>query len=173
MVTHFTEPYNWFHITDAFKNYQELLDNLPGNDEYVQYRHYPKRYLYPCKDSFWKSLVDEFKERHGPNTRVQLCRDFDGYSIGPHTDGSEKSTIIYYLATDEKQEHLGTTIYIPKVNGFKCDGKKHHDVSGFYKYKTVSYLPNTAFGFYRCDYSFHGVEKTDSVRNVLQVSIHD
>lgn len=173
MRTNYTDPYEWFHITDAFDNYQDILDNLPGNDEYEQYKTYPKRFLYSCKDSFWSSIVQSFKDLLGPNTRVQLCRDFEGYSIGPHTDGSEKSTILYYLARDDKNPHLGTSIYVPKEEGFTCDGKKHHPVNKFNKVKTVPYLPNTGFGFIRSNNSFHGVETTDSVRDVLQISIHD
>ena len=167
----FTEPYRWFQINDAFENYEELISNLPKDDEYRQYGLYPNRYIYDIRNGFWGMISDEFKDIYGPQTRTQLCRDLPGYSIGPHTDGREKSTILYYLAEDDSKVHLGTSIYIPKKKGFRCDGTKHHNFEDFEKVKTIPYLPNTGFGFVRCDWSFHGVEPTDSVRNILQVSI--
>lgn len=172
MIQTFTEPYEWFYITEAFDNYSELLENLPEDKFYKQYNHYPKRCLYDCKDSFWSKFSQELLEKHKAS-RVQLCRDFPGYAIGPHTDGKERSTILYYLAGNDSKQHLGTSIYVPKNPNFTCDGAKHHAFKRFNKFKTVPYLPNTGFGFIRCDYSFHGVEKTDSVRNVIQVSIND
>jgi hypothetical protein len=171
--TNYTEPYQWFHLQEVFdpELYKEILVNLPEDNEYKQYKLYPKRYIFEIKKGFWADIAKEFVKTHGKNIRVQLCRDKIGYSIGPHTDGSEKSSILYYLAEDDSKPHLGTSIYLPKKKGFTCNGKKHHDFKDFEKVKTIPYLPNTAFGFMRCDWSFHGVEQTDSVRNILQVSI--
>jgi hypothetical protein len=171
----FTEPYQWFRLTEIFEpdHYQELLDNLPEDSDYRKYKLYPSRYINDCDRGFWAFVSRNFKTAYGEKTRVQLCRDFPGYSIGPHTDGTEKSSILIYLAKDESQPHLGTSIYVPKRKGFMCNGKKHHKFDDFEKVKTVPYLPNTGFGFIRCGWSFHGVEQTDSVRNVLQVSIYE
>lgn len=165
-----THPYRWDRLTNCFENYQELLSNLPKDEEYTQYKLYPNRTIYKINGGFWGELEEVFKRVFG-NCRVQLCRDFPGYSIGPHTDGGrDKETFLFYLAKDDSKPHLGTSIY--KRDGFTCDGSKHHPREGFELFKTVPYLPNTGFRFWRTNNSFHGVELTDSVRDVLQVNIY-
>jgi hypothetical protein len=148
-----------------------LLSNLPKDEEYEQYKLYPNRTIYRIKEGFWSEVLQGFQSLFGRQIRVQLCRDYPGYSIGPHTDGGrDKETYLFYLAKDDSKPHLGTSIYTRE--GFTCDGSKHHPREGFELVTTAPYLPNTGFHFFRTNNSFHGVEPTDSVRDVLQVNIY-
>jgi hypothetical protein len=172
-----TEPYSHFYQTDVFSPefYAEMLFNLPSDFEYRQYNtKYAKRYLYDMATpkTFWSKVDQLFRDVYGNNIRTQLCRDFGGYSIGPHTDGRKESkTILFYLPKDDSQPYLGTSVYVPKDKQFTCDGTKHHDFDKFNRVNTAPYVPNTCFGFIRSDNSFHGVEPHSSTRNLIQVSV--
>jgi len=172
-VERFSEPYEHFVITswadDDF--YIEMIENLPDMKIYKQYNDkYKNRYLYDMKDKFWKKVRKMFESAYGNNVRVQMCRDFPGYSIGPHTDGKrEKQTILFYLT--DKALDVGTNVYVPNIKGFTSDGRQHLEFKDFTKVKQASYKPNMAFGFVRSDNSFHGVEPCDVERNLIQVSI--
>lgn len=169
----FQHPFDHFFVDNAFEDYAAMIRNLPPLDQYRKYSDkYPNRYLYDCADPFWRTVVERFYDAHGSRIRVQLCRDLPGYSIGPHTDGKkEYSTILYYLAQDDTQPHLGTSVYTPRHDGFTCDGSRHHERDDFDVLFTVPYLPNTGFGFIRSDNSFHGVDPTTAVRDIMQISI--
>jgi hypothetical protein len=168
-----SEPYPWFHITNAFEPdlYKAMLKNLPEDHKYKPHNYYQNRSLFHCEKGFWGEIAKIFIKKYGENILVRLSRDTPGYFIGPHTD-KEKMSILYYLAEDESKPHLGTSIYVPKQKGFKCNGRRHHPFEDFKRVKTIPYHPNTGFGFNRCDWSFHGVEKTDALRNVLIVSLN-
>ena len=171
-----TEPYSWFYQTDVFSPqfYQEMMDNLPETIRYRRYNDkYRDRYLFDMhSDPFWNNVDLMFRFIYGNNIRTQLCRDFGGYCIGPHTDGrKETKTILFYLPKDSSKPDLGTSVYIPKNRSFTCDGSKHHDFDKFDKVFTAEYKPNTCFGFIRSDNSFHGVEPSTNERNLMQVSV--
>jgi hypothetical protein len=171
-----TEPYRHFYQMDVFSPefYQSMLENLPDTSKYRRYNDkYKERYLFDMHSSeFWNNIDMMFRFIYGNNIRTQLCRDFGGYAIGPHTDGrKENMTILFYLPKDDTQEHLGTSVYTPKDRDFTCDGSKHHEFDTFNKVKTARYVPNTCFGFVRSDNSFHGVEPSNAERNLMQVSV--
>jgi hypothetical protein len=171
-----TEPYSWFYQTEVFSPefYQEMMDNLPDTIRYRRYGgKYKNRYLFnPQDDHFWNQVDLMFRDVCGVSLRIQLCRDFGGYCIGPHTDGrKETQTILFYLPKDGSKSELGTSVYVPKDKTFTCDGSKHHDFDKFDKLFTAEYKPNTCFGFIRSDNSFHGVEPSTSERNLMQVSV--
>lgn len=171
-----SDPFKWFYEEESFspEKYEEMIKNLPDFSKYRKYNDlYPNRYLFDTTtDSFWSGVCNDFRVKFGVNIRVQLCHDLPGYSIGPHTDGKKEiSTILYYLAKDDKDKHLGTSVYTPKNKDFTCDGKKHHPREYFDLLFTAEYKPNTAFGFIRSDNSFHGVEPTDKERDLIQVSV--
>ena len=68
----------------------------------------------------------------------------------------------------------GTSIYIPKKNGFTCDGKKHHNHTDFYKIYTASFKKNNSLSFFKTNNSFHGVETVPNKpieRKLIQYSI--
>jgi hypothetical protein len=170
------DPFEWFYLENVFPEefYWTMIRRLPFLMDYRQYNSlYPNRYLYDTsKDDFWRSVDSMFREVYGNNIRVQLCRDLPGYKIGPHTDGKrEIKTILFYLAEDDTQKHLGTSVYVPKDKDFRCDGTKHHEFDKFDLLFTAEYKPNTAFGFVRSDNSFHGVEAATNERNLIQVSV--
>ena len=171
-----TEPYSWFYQTDVFSPEfsQEMIYHLPETSRYKLYGgKYKNRYLFnPHNDPFWNSVDLMFRDIFGISLRIQLCRDFGGYSIGPHTDGrKDTKTVLFYLPKDDSQPHLGTSVYVPKDKVLTCDGSKHHEFDLFDKLFTAEYKQNTCFGFIRSDNSFHGVETSTNERNLLQVSV--
>jgi hypothetical protein len=148
-----------------------MLKHLPKDDEYTKYNLYPNRTIYHIQDGFWAEIEDEFKTLFGDRMRLQLCRDFPGYEIGPHTDGGrDLETYLFYLAKDFSHPELGTSLF--ERPGFHCDGSKHHSFDDFTYIKTIPYFPNTGFHFWRTGKSFHGVRRTNQVRNVLQLNIY-
>lgn len=95
-------------------------------------------------------------------TDLLYTRDTKNYTLGPHTDSPLKiMTSLFYIPQLPSNPLLGTSIYTPKVAGFKCPGGKHHDFQGFQLLKTVPYVPNKMFAFAKSDTSFHGVEPID------------
>lgn len=108
-------------------------------------------------------------------TDVQLVRDFEGYRLGPHTDIPEKvAVLLIYLPQTVDNSDLGTSIYVPKHEGFTCNGGKHHSAEDFNQFFTAPYVPNTALGFFKTNNSFHGVEPISGPkvqRDLIQYSI--
>ena len=105
-----------------------------------------------------------------------LCRDWPGYSLGPHTDSNQKVvSLIFYLPENPKSPELGTSLYMPRDPDFKCEGGPHYDVAEFTRVKTIRYMPNTVFGFVKSNTSFHGVEPLSAehrCRDVLLYNIY-
>lgn len=88
-----------------------------------------------------------------------LVEDITNYALGPHTDAPRKViTMLFYLPKDESQAHLGTSIYLPKDPRFRCQGGPHHTNEGFERLRTMPFVPNSLFCFFKTDNSFHGVE---------------
>jgi hypothetical protein len=109
---------------------------------------------------------------------LMLIHDKANYSLGPHTDISNKVIVILiYLASDNETnstDSYGTSIYIPKEIGFTCEGDKHHKHKDFFKIYTSSFKKNNSFSFFRTNNSFHGVETISDKpieRKLLQYSI--
>ena len=107
-----------------------------------------------------------------------LLHDKANYSLGPHTDISDKVIVILiYLSSDnqiDSMDSYGTSVYIPKKTGFTCEGKTHHDHEDFYKIYTSSFKRNNSLSFFRTNNSFHGVETVPDKpieRKLLQLSI--
>ena len=135
------------------------------------------------------SLLDLYKkflqEKFGENLKntlfyphVLLMHDKANYSLGPHTDVAQKAIVILiYLSSDNSKSNTnsyGTSIYIPKNNGFACDGTRHHQFKDFYRLFTSSFNKNNSLSFFRTNNSFHGVEKLVEKpieRRLLQISI--
>ena len=93
------------------------------------------------------------------------------YSLGPHTDSVKKVlTLLIYLPNDDSMSNLGTSIYVPKDPTFVCAGGPHHDFDKFMLAKTAPFKPNTLFGFFKTNNSFHGVEPIqESIRRDLLI----
>jgi len=119
---------------------------------------------------FINLLIEKFKpeiiarfNKHFSSLRfyslAELVRDFQHYSIGPHTDHPARViTLLFYFPKDDQKSHLGTSIYRPTDPKFTCEGFKHHPFEGFVNMQTLPYLPNSLIGFVKTDQSFHGVE---------------
>jgi hypothetical protein len=110
----------------------------------------------------FKSAIDSrFKDGPAPTfyNEAMLVQDVTKYSLGPHTDTPRKVvTMLFYLPKDLSQSHLGTSIYLPKQQGFTCEGRAHHSFDRFMRLHTMPFLPNSLFVFCKTNNSFHGVE---------------
>lgn len=88
-----------------------------------------------------------------------LVQDITNYKLGPHTDAQRKViTLLFYLPKDNAQQHLGTSIYVPKDPNFTCVGGPHYPRDGFERLYSMPFLPNSLFCFLKTYNSFHGVE---------------
>lgn len=102
------------------------------------------------------------------------------YFIGPHTDiPSKVVNILFYLPGDNENEHLGTSMFVPKEEGFVDPGTRHFEFEDFTRVKIAPYRRNAAFGFVKDSNSWHGVEPIDETsasrtpRDVIQYMIYD
>ncbi len=88
-----------------------------------------------------------------------LIRDRRNYSLGPHTDQPLRLVIlIIYLPLTDAEPHLGTSLYVPKEDGFTCAGGPHYLHDSFHEVYRAPYKPNSALCFLKTNNSFHGVE---------------
>lgn len=157
---------------------EEEMSSLP----FTSFTFWKTMQLWLCSPEWKSMLVEKFssqlKMRYQEDVRqksffsiAELLRDFQHYSIGPHTDHPMRAiTLLFYFPKDSSKSHLGTSFYKHLDPNFSCDGKKHHDFAQFSKVKTIPYLPNSVLGFVRTDKSFHGVEKLqeeDFERNLM------
>ncbi|MCC5981061.1 MAG: hypothetical protein JJU26_05015 [Oceanicaulis sp.] len=92
---------------------------------------------------------------------ARLGRDSDGYRITPHPDSADRVyTAQVYLAEDDSQVEVGTTVYRQEGDG------------SFQSVRRLPFLPNTGFCFARDEHTFHGVETVSLTRprNNLHIS---
>lgn len=160
----FHDPFKYAVHENVFPEelYKEMLSSFP-KDYYLYNGKYPNRYANDMDSGVWR-VVKKQLEKQYKNSVVRLFRDLPGYQIGPHTDSREdKYTILFYLTDTED----GTGIYEPKIEGFTSTGGKHLKFDQFNLVKKIPFKKNTALSFERTDNSFHGVEKTKSVRDLI------
>jgi hypothetical protein len=111
--------------------------------------------------SLWQAeAMYRFKSNKFELTReLRLVRDHEQYKIGPHTDAPWKViSLLFYLPDAFCYEGCGTSIYVPKQPNFTCEGGPHYPFKPFDKIYTAPYIPNSCFGFWKTNTSFHGVE---------------
>ncbi|GAB3365552.1 MULTISPECIES: FkbM family methyltransferase [Giesbergeria] len=88
-----------------------------------------------------------------------LVNDQTNYAIGPHTDAPHRLvTFLFYMPENDKDRDLGTSIYLPKKEGFTCWGGPHYPHDQFDLVDTVEFLPNRLLMFPKTEKTFHGVE---------------
>jgi|TARA_B110000208_G_scaffold160601_1_gene195816 hypothetical protein len=88
-----------------------------------------------------------------------LIRDRTNYVLGPHTDNPARlAVLIIYLPENNENQHLGTSLYVPKDPMMTCPGTSHYNHSDFDRVFTAPYKPNSAVAFVKTENSFHGVE---------------
>jgi hypothetical protein len=131
-------------------------------------------------------ILDRFSEqtrnRFPHNNRPEfygdavLVEDQTAHSMGPHTDHPRKVvTLLFYLPSNNSQQHLGTSIYLPKDRAFECSGLAHHPFDKFDRVQTFPFVPNAFLMFAKTDNSFHGVELVEdrnSRRWLLMLNIN-
>ena len=137
-----------------------------------------KKQVHSLKGGFWERLfcngfrdamLAKFVVKDVPHeTDVRLVRDNPGFSLGPHTDDPKKLvSLIFYI-----EGGPGTSLYVPKKEGFTSDGLSHLDPKDFEKVKECLPEPNSMCGFRRTDKSFHGVELVTQARITLLYNIY-
>ena len=156
------------HLDPAIRPYWISLAKTLGSPEFMtallqRFAHgLLEHYADPDKVRNFESVCD-------------LVRDTGGYSLGPHTDHPRKvAVLLIYLAEEEDDPALGTSIYTPRRPGFTCNGDKHYDFEEFERVYTAGYRPNCAFAFLKTQNSFHGVEPVAAstvTRDLIQFSI--
>lgn len=182
------KPYPHIYLTRCFPEYyyEQMLKELPPDEAYTD-RTFENRIM--CRTAelsgFWQELNDWMLTRKtidavlnvfnktGPvKADVRLVRDKEGYRIKPHTDIKSKLiSLLFYLPKEDSDG--GTSILIPKKEGFTSDGLKRFEFEDFIKVYTAPFSRNTMFGFPRADNSFHGVEPTTlKQRDVLLLNIY-
>ena len=88
--------------------------------------------------------------------RATLIRDLTGYWIAPHPDSRAKViTMQFYLARDQSQRDLGTTLYRRRLFDVRNLVTLKHL---FEPVKRLEFLPNTAYAFPVTRSSWHGRE---------------
>jgi hypothetical protein len=171
------EPFTHVYIQNVFPwdFYANLVQTLPG--EYTD-KSYENRMMCEVSNPALKWMLGEsfkqtIQERMGLEGNylpyIRFVRDTADYSIKVHTDIKKKAiTLLFYLPGDLSTLNYGTSVYVPKEQGFTSDGTKRFEFELFEKVYTAPFMPNSVFGFKRANNSFHGVERQGSgIRNVL------
>lgn len=191
-------PYAHFYLENVFPDefYKQILFTLPASNDYTsgdsdyhgrKFAHNLRTDLFSfmLTKEFMLSVVSafapEFRKRFpdgsfNPKMDLRLVLDSKNYSIGPHTDARWKVvSLLFYLPPDDHLKDLGTSIYVCKDPSFRCPGGPHHTFEPFDKVWTAPFLPNSCFGFFKTDNSFHGVEPITIPcrRDVLLWNLYD
>lgn len=143
----------------------EHMEKLPAKDrafwsETAQWLLGP-RFFGILMAKFEPFFLERFKKLEDVEfmTEALLVDDHTRYWLGPHSDSQKKVlTLLFYLPKDLSQEHLGTSIYVPREPSFRCNGGPHYAYEDFERMYTAPFRPNTLFGFVKTSNSFHGVE---------------
>jgi hypothetical protein len=189
------DPFPHFFATNVFpkKVYADILAALDGVEyhaEKFKNRLFGDPSSIPELDfmktpSFLKDVLnlfpDEVDKRFGGENNVpfsydlRLVRDNENYKIGPHTDAAWKVvSLLFYLPENDSLRDYGTAIYVPKDPTFRCKGGPHYKFDGFEMVDRAPFIPNSCFGFWKTDNSFHGVPPitVPVERNVLLYNIY-
>ena len=130
-----------------------------------------ERFEQPVKNR----LGDVFFNHYTFGVDSLVVRDRTNFSIGPHTDAPHRLlSMLFYCPDDSSMRHLGTSIYVPREQGYTCNGGPHYPHRLFQQVQTMEYVPNSLFAFAKSDHSFHGVEPIsdeDVQRDILLYDI--
>lgn len=186
-------PFPHLLIENVFpeETYKQMIKHLPTNYQEIEKtrgtRGYPKRFTAGLQGYLWDDIKKFLLGRELKNVLCEkfevgiknliedtlLIRDYEGYQITPHTDTPKKViTALFYLPVDDKNKNAGTTLYMPKKDGFVCKTGKHYSFEEFDPIITAPFKPNSVLIFARTDYSFHGVEPSNVIRDVLLYNIN-
>lgn len=193
-----TYPFPHFFVRDVFPAdfYNQLLGSLPAEEVYQPLSGgYANREAAPGNlelmkpfEDFWfgmnvmQTFAKQFFQRYPNHDRPKFrqewrfIRDSEGYKIGPHTDAPQKVvSLLFYLPIDFLDSDCGTGIYIPKDHVQTCEGGPHHPFGGFTEVWRAPFVPNSCFGFWKTNNSWHAVEKICRKirRDVLLFNIYE
>ncbi|HEX7765418.1 MAG TPA: hypothetical protein VF443_01810 [Nitrospira sp.] len=191
-------PFPHFYIEEVFpwKFYSQFIENLPAQAEYSKgaANYNGRKFADPTStgelsflesEEFLESNIFAFRKQFAarfpdgslhPKMDLRLILDSQNYAIGPHTDAPWKLlSLLFYMPKNYELEALGTSMYIPKDRSFCCPGGPHHKFDNFTKVYTAPFRPNSCLGFFKTDYSFHGVEPITIPcrRDVLLWNLYD
>lgn len=190
-------PYPHFYVENVFPDfaYKQLLQNLPKDEEYKPLGGFKRRDTAPSRDivadldtqRFLKSVLISFgsevffgrypnHDRPEFESEFRVIRDGKGYFIGPHTDAPRKVvSLLFYLPRDTSYEEFGTGIYTPNDPDKKCKGGPHYKFNDFKEVWRAPFSPNSVFGFFKTDDSWHGVQEItkDFKRDVLLYNVYE
>lgn len=191
-------PYPHFFIRDVFppEFYSEIIGSLPSDDAYAPLKGgyksriaataYPRilagfdttHFASNVLSMFGKQFSERYPFHDRPKFRAELrlIRDSEGYSIGPHTDAPYKVvSLLFYLPVDFLDMDCGTGIYVPKDGVMTCPGGPHHKFDGFTEIWRAPFVPNSCFGFFKTNNSWHAVQKISRKirRDVLLFNIYE
>ena len=185
-------PFSHLYARDVFPEelYKDMINNFSPNYLEIEKsrgtRGYPLRYTAALEGSPWedvrelllngklkKHLLERFNIEDDNFTEdLLLVRDKEDYSISPHTDVKAKViTALFYLPKEPNVFTGGTYLYEPLEKGFTCKTGKHYPFEEFKSIMHFGLIPNTMLAFARTDSSFHGVEPSKNVRDVLLYNI--
>lgn len=190
-----TWPFPHFFAKEVFPRhfYAEMLDILAKKDDFKASefgnRTFATENVLPGLEfmmgtQFLKDILalwpEEMRKRFigdkiSLSRDLRLVRDHEQYKIGPHTDAIWKVvSLLFYLPDAFCYEGCGTSIYLPKDRKFTCEGGPHYPFEPFDKLWTAPYIPNSCFGFWKTNNSFHGVEplSVQFNRDVLLYNIY-
>lgn len=190
-------PFPHFHAHEVFpwSFYDDLVASLPGEDEYQPlaggYKHRKAvpaiEFVKDFDSNYFAAQVlsiftpwfferfphsDRAKLRH----EIRFIRDEEGYAIGPHTDAPHKVvSLLFYLPKEYGFSKHGTSVYVPDDGKRTCKGGPHHKFEGFTEVWRAPYVPNSCFGFWKTDNSWHGVEEigVKIQRDVMLFNIYE
>jgi hypothetical protein len=172
-------PFPHFYAENVFPPdfYQDLLKFVRAKSDYSASEYGNRQFAVDStipglefleSPDFLKNILSIFapqvQETFGTNAikvsrEVRLIRDCQNYKIGPHTDAAWKLvSLLFYLPDTFAYRDYGTSIFVPRDRTFVCEGGPHYRFDPFDKVYTAPYLPNTCFGFWKTNHSFHGVE---------------
>lgn len=177
-ATKFRVPFPHFFVENVFPAgfYEELMILLAqkkdfhtekfANREFADEVGIPtldfmreKGFLHDMLNLFHVDAANRF---NGIQTKIgydlRLIRDSQNYKIGPHTDTPSKVlSLLFYLPDDDTYRECGTSVFVPEARYFTCPGGPHHPFEGFREVWRAPFLPNSCFGFWKTNNSFHGV----------------
>lgn len=181
-ATKFRVPFPHFFVENVFPDgfYEELMQILVKKTDFhaekFANREFADEVGIPALDFMREKgfLLDMFNlfhvdaaARFGGTTAklgydLRLIRDSQSYKIGPHTDAPNKVlSLLFYLPDDETYRECGTSVFVPQSGGFgedfTCNGGPHYKFEGFREVWRAPFLPNSCFGFWKTNNSFHGV----------------
>lgn len=190
-------PFPHIYVENVFPRqfYDELRDRLPIASAYsgIEGKFHGRTFYDPsslpllqplatdtftdiAKWPFRKYIDKRFPTGFKEQTDLRLVLDGENYQIGPHTDAQYKVlSLLFYIPNVTTTEDLGTSIYLPRDQSFRCAGGPHHKHEDFIRIHTAPFRQNTLLAFFKTNYSFHGVEPITIPcrRDVLLWNLYD